>query len=663
MELVQLPAVPDWVWNGFHRQTAGLRPTRAAAPVVERWMRARALGASVEGPPAEDHLLRGALLREHEERVEPFAQLAHRVLERAGDLFASRGYLFLLADADGVVVRTSGGGAFAEEARRIRLIEGACWSESVRGTNAIGTALAEGRALAVNGSAHYGRRFHQLVCYAAPVHPPDGSLLCVVDATSELVRADEAVALSVTAAAEAMEAALRMGAYAAVGSAVMRTLARSMERLSDPVLLVEAPGRLARINAAARVALGGLDVRARLEEALGLGWDTLKQEAVAPTRGGRTVDLPARGQAPGGRFRLQLDPVETHEHGLIAVLVHLEPQTQRAAVRPPVPTVVTPVEADQAFARIHAQDPAMQRAVAWAGRLAASDVPMMILAETGSGKELFAEAIHRASHRSAGPFIAVNCGSIAPSLLESELFGYAQGAFTGAQKGGRAGFFQAADGGTLFLDEVAEMPAAMQVALLRVLEDGAYRPVGGVGTQRADVRVVCATCRDLPALVERGEFRNDLYFRLRGASVRLPPLRARADKVSLARHLLDLLAPRHGLESPPDLSPEAAAWLERHPWPGNVREMKSLLDVALVLAGGAPLLDVQHLATEDSQAASAPAQVAVPMEGGLHDLKGHALKQVLEACRGNISAAAERLGVARSTVYRLMRKHGLIPGT
>jgi transcriptional regulator with PAS, ATPase and Fis domain len=287
---------------------------------------------------------------------------------------------------------------------------------------------------------------------------------------------------------------------------------------------------------------------------------------------------------------------------------------------------------------LYAEDRTMRAAIEWSRRLAASDVPVMLLAETGTGKELIAHAIHTASPRAAGPFVAVSCGALAPGVLEAELFGYAAGAFTGALSGGRTGMFHAAGGGTLFLDEVAEMSPAMQAALLRVLETGTFRRVGEVRLERSDVRVICATCRDLPALVAAGSFREDLYYRLKGAVVRLPPLRERTDVLALAGHLLGAST----------LSAEAADALARHAWPGNIRELKSVLAVAQVLAGGAPVIERQHL----------PAELAPPTpHTAIADVERQAMLRALADAGGNVSRAARSLGVARSTLHRMKRRH------
>ncbi|HEY0252883.1 MAG TPA: sigma 54-interacting transcriptional regulator, partial [Kofleriaceae bacterium] len=294
---------------------------------------------------------------------------------------------------------------------------------------------------------------------------------------------------------------------------------------------------------------------------------------------------------------------------------------------------------DDPFAPIFAEDPGVLTAIEWSKKLAASDVPVMLLAETGSGKELFAQAIHAASPRASGPFHAINCGALAPSLLESELFGYAPGAFTGADRSGRTGLFRAASGGTLFLDEVAEMSPAMQAALLRVLETQTYRRVGDTRLERTDVRVLCATCRDLPALVAAGSFRQDLYYRLKGAIVRIAPLRERTDVAALAEYLA---------EQP--ISDEALAAIGRFTWPGNVRELKSVLAVARVVASGGEI-EPAHLPEE-------VAAQTVP-QTGIAEIERDALVRALAAAGGNVSEAARALGVARSTVHRMKKRFGL----
>ncbi|MBL9105728.1 MAG: sigma-54-dependent Fis family transcriptional regulator [Myxococcales bacterium] len=622
--------ISEDVWSAYQARAGGVR---APGPLLAAWERSRRLGASPSGVTGDDGLLRGEALRARAERVELLRVVGAAGLDRAAGELAARDHVLLLADADGVVVGVSGGGGFADEARRVRLIEGACWSEAARGTNAIGTAAAEGRPVTVVGRAHYARSYHGLVCVAAPVRDFDGEVRAVLDATSVATRADPEVARAVCAGASALERLLRLEAYAEAGAGVLQTLSRALERVQGATLLVESPGRVARVSSGARGLLG--ERGERCEAWLGASWAGLVAEGLRPTSAG------LRGVNGGRALRLRVEPIVA-PRGVLAVVVYVEPEA-RAVARP----VRAPADA---FAGIFCADATVRAQLEWARKLAASAVPVMLLAETGAGKELVARAVHEASPRASGPFVAVNCGAIAPSLLESELFGHAAGAFTGASRRGHAGLIEAASGGTLFLDEVAEMPPAMQATLLRVLEDGGHRRVGETVVRRADVRLVCATCRDLPALVASGGFRQDLYYRLRGGVVRLAPLRGRTDVVALAGHLLGKLAAQAG-RAAPRLAAGAAARLQAHAWPGNVRELRACLDVALVIAGDAEVLEAEHLPPELD--AGPPAPVAP-----LAELASRAIGAALREAGGNVSAAARSLGVARSTLYRRRRREG-----
>jgi transcriptional regulator of acetoin/glycerol metabolism len=327
-------------------------------------------------------------------------------------------------------------------------------------------------------------------------------------------------------------------------------------------------------------------------------------------------------------------------------------------------------EEGDAFAPLLATDAATLAAKALARRVAPSDLPVLLLAETGTGKELLARAIHGASDRRDGPFVPINCGAVAPTLLESELFGYSPGAFTGARASGYSGKVGAAKGGTLFLDEVAEMPPPLQAALLRLLDDGVYFPVGDNRPRQADVRIVCATCRDLVGMTRAGTFRTDLFYRIKGATLSLPPLRERTDRLELARGLLVRLAHERRLPCP-RLSAASEALLEGWSWPGNVRELKTALHHALVLGGGGPVLEPAHFPADFTPAADRPAPddprsgmraLGAPAADGAVSRSGAergAVEQALLLAAGNLSDAARRLGVARSTLYRLMRRHGL----
>ncbi|MFT3768050.1 MAG: sigma 54-interacting transcriptional regulator [Minicystis sp.] len=629
----------------FHAGDLGAREVDEH-PVLARWSRAAASGlrtdaaAFTEGTTDVD-------LATRRDRLEAVFREETPLLAPIAEQLSASSLVALVADPEGVILLARGGGDFGGDAARVRLVPGARWSERARGTNAIGTAIAERRPVAVVGRAHYEQRNHGLFCYAAPIRDAYGDLAAVLDVTGAAAHDSAAAGIAVQAAGAALERALRMNEFAAATAGGYAVIERMLQRASSPALLVEAGGSVLSLNVAARAALGVDDARAlTVEKVFGTSAEALR--AVALSRGGG-----ARFETASARYRLDFEPIAGTSGRLLALIVYLEPMADgptRPAVAAPSPPRAPAPPLHPAFDVILGTDPAVVQAKALAARFAPTPLPMLLLAETGTGKELFARAIHQAGPRAAGTFVALNCGALAPSLLESELFGHAAGAFTGAQRGGADGKIAAAHGGTLFLDEVAEMPEALQAALLRVLEDGVYYRVGEARPRRADFRLVCATCRDLPALLAAGRFRRDLFYRIHGACVTIPTLRARTDRLFLARGLLARIAEASGVPCP-EIADDAAAWITTHDWPGNVRELKSALAHALVMAGDAGVIT----------RACFP-RLLVGAEPEPHDesprtrdaILRDAVNEALRATGGNLSEAARRLGVARSTLYRMM---------
>ncbi|MGC3873740.1 sigma-54 interaction domain-containing protein [Halomonas sp. GXIMD04776] len=290
-------------------------------------------------------------------------------------------------------------------------------------------------------------------------------------------------------------------------------------------------------------------------------------------------------------------------------------------------------------------------------KIAPGDASVLIRGESGTGKELYAHALHRLSERAKGPFIKLNCAAIPEQLLEAELFGYEEGAFTGAKKGGKPGKFQLAHGGTLFLDEIGDMPLAMQVKLLRVLQDREIEAVGATRLMPIDVRVIAATHRPLERLVESGEFREDLFYRINVVPLTIPPLRERRDDIPvLARHLLKRFAERRGRRCPV-LSQAALDCLRCHDWPGNVRELENVLEAAFYLGG--PRLDVDDLPEALRRESPATPVPGESLKQTLARAEREAIQKALVECGGNRTRAAKRLGIAKSSFYEKLTRHSL----
>jgi DNA-binding NtrC family response regulator len=308
------------------------------------------------------------------------------------------------------------------------------------------------------------------------------------------------------------------------------------------------------------------------------------------------------------------------------------------------------------FDNIVGDHPSMQRLFKLLAQAARSRATILIHGETGTGKELIAAAIHQRSPRSAGPFIRLNCASLAESLLESELFGHEKGAFTGATAR-RQGRFEQADGGTLFLDEVSEIPLSLQVKLLRFLQEREFERVGGNDTIRVDVRIVAATNRDLGERVKEGRFREDLFYRLNVVQLELPPLRARRSDIPLlAVHFMREHAKANGFEVK-RLTDEAIKALLAYPWPGNVRELENAIERAVVMTTS-DSIDLEHLPALTGSVQADSIQVLVPGVT-LAELERAAILQALEAARGSTQQAADMLGISRRKVQYRLKEWGL----
>jgi transcriptional regulator of acetoin/glycerol metabolism len=597
--------------------------------MLQRWSRCRRSGLSADNPGEPAMALAGLA-----EAIDAFAPLLApgAPFDAFASALANEGFCGVLSDDTGRVLSSRIAEPFEASVVTRRLVQGAVWSEDARGTNGIGTTLFEQRPTAILGADHFERRNHVFACYGAPIRDVRERVVGVLDATGPASCAGPFIHASVVAAAAALEALIVGRAYDAATPGGLFALEKLLAGLPHAALIMESTGRVRRTNESFRAIAGDADHA------------DLLRRITAPRPGAQRHPDRAARDLPRG-MAVELEPIGDPSDP-IASIVHLRERTTR---RIPASRVA---RLPDSFASIAGGDPAIDAARMRAARFARTDMPMLVLGETGTGKDLFARAIHEASPRAGAPFIAVNAGSLTGTLLESELFGYAPGSFTGADRRGSTGKLAAADQGTLFLDEVGELSPGVQAMLLRFLESGAFFRVGESTERTVDVRIIAATHRPLPKLVKEGRFRSDLYFRLRGVVLHLPPLRQRTDRRELTEHLLARIASKRGLGDVPGLSPAALAWIERHTWPGNVRELRAALDYAAVMAMDTPRIELWHLPTE----AGGP---AVDRSDLRSSAEREALLRALDLSGGNLSGAARHMGVARSTLYRMLDRHAL----
>jgi transcriptional regulator of acetoin/glycerol metabolism len=628
----------DKAWDAL---AAGREPDLdlARAHVRDSWLRAleRGLDPTKQRVARVDEATLTALRAEHGE----FLLAANHAWNLLQDILEDTDSLVTVTAPSGILLDVHCSPRLRDRAAQLEVSPGFDWSEESGGTNAAGTALALRTAVEAHHAEHFLGIARTWNCAAAPVFDPaDDTLLGVIDVTTCNDTYDpKSLAVAITAAQQ-IEQALHS-----------RELARWMQLMEwyhgvlprwprEALILVDRKGRIVTANdiARARCAAEGAG------EQLWRGRPLLTAQPPA--------DLAACNATLPGWARAAALEAAPAAHGWQGGVLVLDAPGHRPTVQvaalPRVPDPLPEIVGSSAALRTVKQQ---------AQRIAGSTAPVLLLGETGCGKELFARALHRLSPRADGPFVAVNCGTLTRELAASELLGYEPGAFTGAALKGRLGKFEEADGGTLFLDEVGELPLEVQVSLLRVLQDQIIVRVGGNRERRVNVRIVAATNRQLEADVQAQRFRQDLYYRLRVLMLAIPPLRERREDVlELATHFLALLAADygHGTKEP---SVDLARWLAHHDWPGNVRELRATLE-AMYLLTDAAMLDVQDLPADlrtSSRVSATPAATG----GSIAELEREAILRELAEHDGDRVAAARRLGISRSSLYRKLKRYRL----
>ncbi|WP_263264322.1 sigma-54-dependent Fis family transcriptional regulator [Pseudomonas sp. RIT-PI-S] len=518
--------------------------------------------------------------------------------------------LLLLADEHGRLLRSWGTPRFgAAQARAFA--PGADWSEARVGCNALGTALACGQAVDVEHDEHFLAANRFMSGSAAPVFDAERRLVGVLGVSSDSFLPPSHTLGTVKVMAQALENALLEERFGeGCHRLVFNTARNNLDSPWAGVLVFDAGGRVMAANRRADTLLGkdprGLAIQALFRANLG--------ELMARPAGQPFPLLAA------GRSRLQ------------------------CLLQPPK-RLATPCPATSLVER--ASVPQQQQALLDKGlRLLERDIPLLISGETGAGKEVLVKALHAASSRAGEPLVAVNCAAIPMELVEAELFGYEKGAFTGASQKGNPGLIRKADKGVLFFDEIGDMPLATQARLLRVLQERCIQPLGSGDPVAVDVRVICATHRDLASAVAEGSFREDLYYRIAGCTLRLPPLRERSDR----RELIQAIWEEHRQpEQQAGFSEAALQALMSHPWPGNLRQLSNVIQVALALADNARI-ELDHLPEE------LLTPLPTPMQPRVVEVPAQDINALLRATDGNISQVARRLGVSRNTVYKRLRE-------
>lgn len=589
-----------------------------------------------------------ALQQQHQMLIE----VAQPFLKNLYQLVKGSGFVVILLDSEACILELIGDQDILNRDRHFQV--GEFWNEETKGTNAMGLVKIEQKPLQVYATEHFCRINHWLTCSAAPIRDANGKMIGILDVSGDYRRAHAHTLGMVVAAVQAIENLLLLKSANAEITRSYNNITAIIESMSEGLISFDKNGEITNINP---VALKILGVQA--EHCLGR---PLKKILAVPVI---VKDLLEHGKAVNDQEVL-LDTKYGRLHFLLSGRPILDQQQKVCGgvitlreIRNVHRLVANMVgaRAQFTFADIIGQSPALLQSIQIAKTVARSMSSVLLQGESGTGKEMFAQAIHNASPRANGPFVAINCAAIPRDLIESELFGYEEGAFTGAKRGGRPGKFELASGGTIFLDEVADMPLDTQISLLRVLQEKQIFRVGGLKPIPVNIRVIAATNKDLKKEVERGNFRPDLYYRLNVISITIPPLREReGDIILLVHYFINKFSAM--LKLPPNnLEPQAARALESYWWPGNVRELSNAIERAVNLAQG-KTITMEHL----PEPVQAMAKTIHPQAGeimSLERLERKIILEALESAGGNISRCAKVLGIGRNTLYRKLKKYSI----
>lgn len=595
--------------------------------LLGEWQRCTALGVDVAMTKGRRLNHEEFLRRRESEKLLLEASLP--IVQEVGSFLKGVPGIMILTERTGTVLHISGDTKIQERAAAMSgIVEGSRWDEMTAGTNGMGTALAKGQPVHVYATEHFCEGWHSWSCAASPVFDADGqSVLGIIDFTTvDIDFRDQALGLTVSVA-NSIQTRISLQRELERRRLLMAFNDATRGYPHDDMLALDHAGRPVMHTPNERC-------RRLVDRWLVDGRQELRNAQ-------NTTNVMAPGGATIGSIVWLAKPA-----GYDKVF-----RGERSPRTLPVTTEVS------RFGAFTTQDPETKRMLDDMQRIAVADVNLLIIGETGTGKELLARHVHACSPRRNAPYLAINCGAISEHLMESTFFGYDRGAFSGADPRGRAGYFESCGAGTLFLDEVGELPLPMQAALLRVLEDGSFQRVGSCETRKATCRIIAATHRDLEKLCAEGVFRQDLYYRLKVIQRTIKPLRERAGDIRLlVEQFAEAMREKHQLASV-RITPDAHAALNRYQWPGNAREIRNAIEAAVLCADGVidlNCLPPEILAGEVPGTALPTAGQPVPSSESLSSVREYERQLIIGMLRKyrKVNQVAQMLGLSRSTLYR-----------
>ncbi len=650
-------------WRSFAE--TGTPDGEVVRPVIkESWKRSRRAGLdpfSLNKPSLTQKELDRRLTRRKNviEIAKPFMRLL-------ADFVAGSGFAVVLSDEEGCVLEVvADSDAVANACKESALVTGGVRAERFVGTNGIGTCLALNEPVLIWGEEHFFIGLHKWTCTGVPIHGESGEILGCLSMSGPKERVHLHTLGMVIAAAAAIEKQISLERSTAETLHMNQLLIAATENLPEGLVGINAMGSITHINHCACDMLRTAQERA-IGRALGEVIDSPQLYCDVKSVTSEVIDREMTLKIGGKSVShsVTLKPLQNNAGLSEGAIVIIKPTSSvhRLVNR------VTAARAHYSFEHIVGVSEKMREVVRQASVAARSTSTVLLMGESGTGKELLAQAIHNAGRRRGGPFIAINCGGLPRGLVESELFGYEGGSFTGSKKEGHPGKFELADTGTIFLDEIADMPYDIQGTLLRVLQEKEVVRVGGSAGKQVDVRTIAATNKDLESAVQEKSFRLDLYYRLNVFSIRVPPLRERRDDIAILadyftkKYRSKMNKPVMGIEG------DALSLLREWDWPGNVRELENVIERALNVCESERITvqDLPHYLVSGETKREQPSESGEAREpwgalSTIETVQAQAIVEALEKTGGNIRKAADNLGLGRRTMYRKLRRYGLAP--
>lgn len=617
--------------------------------IFDSWERSRNNQVSFQ-PMKAPIIFQGESLDQHKNLLRDFIAICLPVMQNLYEFASDKGDLIFLSDNQGCLLEVIGSGKVKEIGCWANCIPGALWSEEAVGTNSVGTTLVVDQPIQVRGCEHYCRMLHPWFCSAAPIHDPAGMIIGTLNIASPSERIYPHTLGMVVTAVSAIETQIKLQQALRSQESATNYKNAVMESISEGIVAIDSSANITHMNGIiARVLKVNQHQTGQNLLDLVSPEDLEVRNIVLNKRIVTDYEINVRTDNRTRAYLLTTRPLyaDGANEGMVLVATAIK-RAERLAQR------MGGSDVRLTFADIVGKNRKFLETVDLARKAAGSISTVLLLGESGTGKEVFSQSIHNASSRHRGPFVAINCAAIPRELIASELFGYTDGAFTGARRGGKIGKFELAQGGTMLLDEIAEMPLDLQATLLRVLETKTITRIGGNEVTPVDVRIIAATNRDPNEAVQSGKFRQDLFYRLNVFTINIPPLRERKDDLPLlVSHFIGSLCTK--LKKQPISEVDEAVWevFNSYDWPGNVRELQNVLE-RVVNVCNERVLTIDHLPPEIlTKRRSAPLEIPVK------EYEKSLIVSLLKRHNGNITRVANEMGIARTTLYKKIAKYHL----